>query len=268
MSFATSTRALALGLAAFGCIAVSPTLARTPAHPAAHAAAIPSGPGSLVGLWVNSDYKTSARFDFHQSIILDDAGKTPPLLPGPADLFQKRVRGSETGHPYATTKSQCLPGGVPQVMFGPGLPIEILETPRKITILFEEFYNFRQIYVGGRHAADPDPSYMGDSVAHWDHGDLVVDTIGLTDRTTLDTVGMPHSEAMRVTERLHRAAKDVLEVKVTIDDPKTYARPWTTTTHFKALPPDTRLEEDICENNRNQPNADGTMGIQLAPAAG
>lgn len=224
--------------------------------------AIPSGPGSLAGVWVNADYKTSARFDVHAGILRTDEGQLPPFQPAAAALFEKRVKGAEAGRPYAITKAFCLPAGVPQAMFGPALPIEILETPGKVTILMEEFTNFRQIVLDGQHLKDPEPSFMGDSVGRWDHGDLVVDTVALSDRTTLDPLGMPHSDALHLTERFHRTGDKTMELRVTVDDPKTFTRTWTATTHFKAMPAGSRLEEDLCENNRNQPNPDGTVGVQ------
>ncbi len=225
--------------------------------------AVSIGPGSLTGVWLNSDYKSSARYDIRDGIIRSDDGQMPPLQPWAAQLFDKRVKMSDDGTPFATTKSNCLPAGVPQAMFGPSLPIEILETSGKVTILFTEFSNFRQIFLNSTHANDPDPSFMGDSIGHWEGPVLIVDTIGVTDRTTLDPVGMPHSDALHLTERFRRTGEDTLEVVVTIDDPKVFTRVWTVTSHFKAMP-GTRLQENLCENNRNRPNADDTIGIQLA----
>ncbi|HEY1928615.1 MAG TPA: hypothetical protein VGG92_14200, partial [Caulobacteraceae bacterium] len=187
----------------------------------------PSGPGSLAGLWVNSDYKTSARFDVHAGILRTDEGQLPPFQPAAAALFEQRVMGAEAGRPFAITKAYCLPAGVPQAMFGPALPIEILETPGKVSILMEEFTNFRQIFLDGQHQKDPEPSFMGDSVGRWEQGELVVDTVALSERTTLDPLGMPHSDALHITERFHRTGDKTMELRVTFDDPKTFTRTWT-----------------------------------------
>jgi hypothetical protein len=227
----------------------------------------PTGPGSLSGIWTNSDYKRADVFDVRSNVLRTADAKLPPLQPWAAKLLEERIKAGEAGHPFATTKSRCLPSGVPAMMFGPALPIQILETPGQVILLNEELAYFRIIRLNVKHVPDPDPSYMGDSVGHWEGGTLVVDTIGLTDRTTLDGIGMPHSDALHVVERFRRVAPALIEIRFTIDDPKTFTRAWTTTTHFKPTPPGRRIEEYICENNRNQPDASGvTSGVQSSPS--
>ncbi len=152
------------------------------------------------------------------------------------------------------------------MMFYPGLPIQILETPGQVTMLNEQLTNYRAIYLDAKHETDPDPTFFGDSIGHWEGDTLVVDTIGLTTRTTLDQPGMPHSEDLHVIERYRRTGDKTLELKVTIDDPKVFTVPWTTVTHFEMTPSDRRIEEYICENNRNV-STNGRIGVQ-APAAG
>jgi hypothetical protein len=129
-------------------------------------------------------------------------------------------------------------------------------------MLFEEQNHFRTIRMNGKHAEDPDPTYMGDSIGHWEGDALIVDTIGLTDRTTIDQVGMPHSEELHLVERYRRLDRDTLEVLVTITDPKTFSSPWQTRALYKHAPPDSGVSEYICENNRNTPDAQGRMGFQ------
>lgn len=212
--------------------------------------------GNLSGVWINADYKTSARFNLRDGLIRTIDGKDPPFQPWAAELLEKRIKDAEAGNPFATTKSMCLPGGVPQVMFGPLLPIEILVTDRKVTMLIEEFNNFRQVFLNQKHPEDPDPSFMGHSVGRWEGDTLVIDTIGLTDRTTLDPVGTPHSEQLHLVERIRRISRDKLEDVVSFEDPGAYTRPWTARTTFNAVPQG-QLSENICENNRNGPASGG-----------
>ena len=80
---------------------------------------------------------------------------------------------------------------------------------------------------------------------------LVVDTVALNDRTTIDGVGMPHSESLHVVERMRRTAPDLMEVVVTIDDPKTFARPWQQRTVYRQVPAGVKITEYICANNRD-----------------
>ena len=89
---------------------------------------------------------------------------------------------------------------------------------------------------------------MGHSIGRWDGDTLVVDTIGLNDKTWLDTAGHPHSDALHVVERIRRVDHDTLENTLTFDDPKTYTKSWTSTIIYK-LHPDWSLREDIvCED--------------------
>jgi hypothetical protein len=94
--------------------------------------------------------------------------------------------------------------------------------------------------------ADIDPAFMGESVGRWDGNTLVIETIGFNDKTVLDRDGMPHSKAMRVTERL-RLIDDGkrLENLVTIDDPQTFSEPWTTRVVLDRKPK-VRLKEYNC----------------------
>ena len=233
------------------------------ADPRAH---WPTGPGSLAGVWANSDYDRGRVFDPRRQILRTIDGRMPPLQPWAAELLEQRLKDGESGRVFVTPLSQCLPSGVPAMMFYPGLPIQILETPGQVTMLNEQLTNYRAIYLGARHDEDPDPSFFGDSIGHWEGDTLVVDTIGLTTRTTLDQPGMPHSDRLHVIERYRRTGQRRLELKVTIDDPKVFTAPWTAITHFAMTPDDRRIEEYICENNRNLESS-GRIGVQ-APASG
>ena len=227
--------------------------------------AIPKGPGSLAGIWSNAEFNRSGTFIPRDGVILTADGKLPPLQPWASELLEKRIKDAEAGRPYATTKSICLPAGIPQMMFGPRLPIQILETPGQVSILFEDFMNFRIIRLNKAHKEDPNPNFMGDSVGHWEGNTLVVDTIGLSERTTLDPIGTPHSDDLHVVERIRRVDSDTIEVVVTFEDPKTFTKPWTSRTSFQPRP-DVQIEEFVCENQRNE-SKDGVTGMQT-PSSG
>lgn len=244
-----------------GCLQLEPGMA---GEPVTHK--ISGGPGSLAGLWVNDGYRTSSRLNkLREGLIITAEGTAPPLQPWAAQLVEQRVASAEAGSPYSTTKSRCLPGGVPQVMFGPKLPIQFLETPGQVTILIEEFNNFRIIRMNAQHKEDPDPGFMGDSVGRWEGDTLVIDTIGLSDETALDPVGTPHSDALHVIERIRRVDKDTLEVTVEFDDPKTFTRKWTARTAFKAVN-DWQIQESFCENNRHRSQS-GVVTTELPTTA-
>jgi len=105
---------------------------------------------------------------------------------------------------------------------------QILQTPQSVVILYQFGKVWRVIWTDGRELPkDPEPRWYGYSVGKWvDDSTLVVETSGIDERTWIDRAGRPHSADLRVEERFRRAEHDHLELTVTIDDPKMYARPW------------------------------------------
>ena len=143
---------------------------------------------------------------------------------------------------------RCLPSGMPMVDTL-AFPFKIVQTPSLTMMLFEEDTTFRQIFTDGRKLPeDPQPSWMGYSVGKWEGDALVVESIGLTDRSWLDVVGHRHSEALHVTERFHRVNFGLMELQLTLDDPKTFTRPVTVNLNVR-LRPDTDLIEYYCSEN-------------------
>jgi len=142
---------------------------------------------------------------------------------------------------------QCLPSGPGYTTAG-GMK-RLLQTPSMIVILNEDL-TYRQIYMDGRALeADPNPSWMGYSVGHWDGDTLVVESNGYNDRTWL-VGGHPHTEALRTTERYRRADFGHLEIAVTYQDPKVYSRAWTVPIRAE-LVADSELLESICNEAHN-----------------
>ena len=141
--------------------------------------------------------------------------------------------------------------GVPQEDAVP-YPYKIFQTPTEVTILYEAVRGFREIFLDGRTLPeDPNPTWMGYSIGHWDGDTLVVETSGFNDKSWLDSGGHPHSDALKVTERFHRLDFGHMNLQITIDDPKDYTQPWTVSYPI-TLMPDTSLLEYICaENNRD-----------------
>ena len=164
-----------------------------------------------------------------------------PLRPEFRAEFEKRAAVALTTPPPAL----CAPPVVPFVDSLPA-PLKIVQTPKLTLMLFESDTVFRQIFTDGRkHPDDPQPSWLGYSVGKWQGDSLVVDTVGLLSYGPLDVFGHPHSEAMRVTEQFHRRDFGHMDVQVTIDDPKTYTRPFTYKIGMYLLP-DTDLLESFC----------------------
>lgn len=173
----------------------------------------------------------------------------PPMQPWAEAKFRS-VRPSYG--PHASPKSldptlNCAPPGFPRILLFP-FPMQVVQTPSEIIMLFEYDHFIRQIFLDRReHPDDLDLSWMGDSIGQWEGDTLVVDTVKLTDKSWLDQVGHPHSDALRVVERIRRLDRGTLEDDVTIDDSKAYTKSWSGRQVFK-LKPAWHLMEYVCED--------------------
>jgi hypothetical protein len=173
------------------------------------------------------------------------ATDTPPELKPGAEKF-KVVRGPKDAGLYA----DCMPTGVPQTYFVP-YQWQIVQSRDKVVILHEYLHLFRVIPTDGTpHPADPDPTWMGDSVGVWEGDTLVVDTIAFNDKTELPG-GFRHTEALHVVERFHRLDFDHLRWDATIEDPNVFAKPWTISRTFPLRGDLEKVDEYVCENNRD-----------------
>ena len=145
-----------------------------------------------------------------------------------------------------------------------------VQAPGIIVVLYQGTTNsvHRTIFTDGRDLPkDPNPTWMGYSVGHWEGDTLVVLTGGFNDRGWLDIEGHPHTEALRITERFRRRDFGHMDLEMTIDDPKTFTRPFSLKID-KTLVPDTDLLESICENDTSVPHMLGGVEItKLAPEA-
>ncbi len=163
-----------------------------------------------------------------------------------------RYKQSEDNFRRDTDGIACLPPGPKAGIAVGGTPMKIVQTRDLVVILYEYHTIFRQIFTDGRALPqDPNPTWMGYSVGHWEGDTLVVTTAGYNDRTTLDLAGHPHTESLRLTERYHRRDAGHIDLQVTFDDPKAYTRSWTLPINFD-LVPDGDLIEYVCENERDK----------------
>ena len=145
----------------------------------------------------------------------------------------------------------CLPMGWTRQMNTP-MPLEIMQEPNRIAILFEAWQTFKVIPTDGRdHPKNVDATWMGNSVGHWEGETLVIDTIGFNEKTRLDTIGHPHSSQLHVVERLTRTDSMHMAYEVTVTDPKAYTEPFTNQRIF-TLKPDWELMEYSCEENNKE----------------
>jgi hypothetical protein len=142
----------------------------------------------------------------------------------------------------------CLPLGPVNSVGTIAQEIKIVRTPNLIVILYGDL-TYRQVHLDGRSLEkDPNPSWMGYSVGHWEGDTLVVESNGYNDRTWLDPEGHPHSEGLLITERFRRNDLGHMDLSVTFKDPAVYARPMRMDTTMQAVA-DTEMIEYVCAEN-------------------
>jgi hypothetical protein len=207
----------------------------------------PDGTPDLSGIWIR--VAATRRDNPGNNNLLDymPPGATISMHPEAEALYRHR-RDVLLG---ATRPSErCMPHGIPDAML-PGVPFKFVETPGLMLILYEQLGRYRQVFTDGRaYPVDPQPAYLGYSLGKWDGDAFVIESTGFSDVSWLDDSGHPHSDAMKTTERFRRTDFGHMEMRVTIDDPKTYTEPFTATIPFELLP-DTELIEDVCDNEKD-----------------
>ena len=143
----------------------------------------------------------------------------------------------------------CVPVGPFRMMAREENKIELVPVKGKIVMLFEDLSRgvMRIFYLNRGHPEKRVLTWMGDSVGRWDGATLVVDTVGFNDRTWLNDVGAQHSDALHLVERIRPVLDGkYLEYKVTAEDPKTLAKPYTYTRYYEKLK--TEIQDDVCED--------------------
>lgn len=193
------------------------------------------GKPDFTGIWHRVDYRPSAA----------NAGTKPPLLPAAAKVYAAHQVAAAHGDRSFDSAAICLPEGIPRLMLK-SEPFEILQRPTLVAFNFQINRLNRVVYLKDSPPPDDGGYYLGEATGKWEGATLVIDTRGFNDQTLLDDVGLPHSESLRVTERLslsqggHRMTDHI-----TIQDPDTYSKPWTVTASYERMP-GAHLTEDVC----------------------
>ena len=203
-----------------------------------------SDPHDIDGVWWTPGYDRKFR---------TVEGELPPFTDRGRKEWQHNVDADKAGNPVADAPTGCLPHGIPRLLASP-YPIQIITTPGQMTWVHEVNRNQRWIYMDEKQPANPPKTYLGHSVGHWEGDTLVIDTIGLNDKTRIDEEGITHSDQLHVVEHIRKIdGGKALESLITITDPVMFTKPWTTKRIYRARP-DVRLMEYACEeNNRNGP---------------
>ena len=244
---------------AVAAVIVSPVAGQRGAAPPRGLKPIPraaDGKPDLSGVWITGALQLLIGDAEARAIQQADAAagrppppprEPPPYKPAAEARRQEYLARRGIDDPMA----RCLISGVPRITTRP-LPFQIVQMPGQVILLYEAHHAFRIVPTDGRpHPEDAEPSYLGDSVGHWEGDTLVLDVIGFNDKTWLAGVGTIHSEKLRVTERYTRDTYDTIIYDVTMEDPEVFTKPWHTQETFR-LRPNERLREYECiENNED-----------------
>jgi hypothetical protein len=215
------------------------------------------GHPDLTGVWQGGSNRIGTWEDTNNGEgFLGQSGPiTPYAVPGPQqrppyqEWAAKKVLESYKMRGVDEPMVRCLPPGVPRTTLMGLFPMQIVQTPKTVVMLFEVFHLFRVIPIDAKHPDDLDPSFMGDSVGHWEGDTLVVDVTGFNDKTWLSGVGTFHSEKLHVVEKFTRVDLNTIVYEDTVEDPVVLTGPWTRHGTIM-LRPTTRLREYECvENN-------------------
>jgi hypothetical protein len=207
------------------------------------------------GIWTRV-----GSFSFDPS-IRPEHRENPPYKPDWAATYDATLAKAEKGEVTADPTAACLPGGMPRIM-NAVYPIEIIQKPQQMTIIVEWASQVRRIFLNGRpHPEDPDPTFNGHSIGHWEGDVLVVDTIALRGDTMLDQSGIRHSDKMHLFERFTLVDPQTLTDQITVDDPVAFTKPWTVLKTFKRAPKADILEYVCEENNRNPVDKNGVTTV-------
>jgi len=179
-------------------------------------------------------------------VLTSFLGEPPRLTPwAEAEMKQRKERKE------LPPQTRCLPMGLGFQGFF--IEFRIMQSPELVAMINGNSDPARQFYLDGRsHPKDPNPSFMGHSIGHWDGDTLVVDTVGFNNRVWLGLGDYPQTETLHVSERYRRPDLGHLEVEITYEDPVAYKKPWTTKQVHSLAPKDLEMYEYVCtENNRD-----------------
>ena len=151
------------------------------------------------------------------------------------------------GHPFIP-RERCWPGGMPSFLLYPIQPLYFIQTPKEVLLILQYDHQIRRVLLDQKHSANPKPSWFGESVGQYEGDTLVVDTIGITTKATVDNYQTPHTEALHVVERYRIiGGGKQLQVDVTVDDPGAFTTAWSARQLYNRA--DQEMIESICAEN-------------------
>jgi hypothetical protein len=177
--------------------------------------------------------------------------ENPNLKPWAQEAMRKYNREVLNGHRAFSAQSRCWPGGGPGQLLVPAEPVYFVQTPKEVWIIWQRDHMVRRVYLNRDHGKNPKLSWLGESVGHYDNGELVIDTIGFLDKQEFDFVDnwrTPHTKDMHVVERWKVIdSGKAIQATVTVDDPGTFNAPWSGTAQWRKV--ENPIIESVCAEN-------------------
>jgi hypothetical protein len=150
-----------------------------------------------------------------------------------------------------TPHSHCTLAGVPGFHLYGFQPLYFIQTPKEVLMIYSNDQQVRHVYLDVPHSANPAPSWYGESVGHYEGDTLVVDTIGLNDKTFVDNFRTPHTDKLHVVERLKLTdGGKAMQVDIKFDDPDAFNAPWSVTQRYDRI--ERPMDEEVCAENNQQ----------------
>ena len=175
----------------------------------------------------------------------------PNLKPWVIEALKKANADALAGKAMFTREARCWPTGVPAMLLNPGR-LHFVQTPKEVWIIQEADHRVRRVFLERQHSANLQPTWYGESVGHYEGSDtLVIDTIGMNDKSFVDCYRTPHTSQLHVVERFKLIdGGKALEVDFTAEDPGAFNMPWSASKRWKRV--QAPLAEESCaENNAN-----------------
>jgi hypothetical protein len=188
-----------------------------------------SGPGPVVQdaahpYVSNDDFRVTGRQPTQRMADLNNS----VLQPWAKDVLRKNNQIALSGKRVPSATASCWPKGPTYFLLSPMTqPMYFVQGPKEVMMILTSFNDVRHVHLTDKHSANVKPSWYGESIGHYEGDTLVVDTIGIDERTAVDGFGTPHTKQFHIVERFHLIEKgDVLEVNVHIEDPGAFTTPW------------------------------------------
>ena len=189
----------------------------------------------------------------------------PNLTQFAKDALKKSNEDVLSGKPMWSRSARCWATGVPAFLLTPAQPMFFVQTPQQVRMIAQHDNDVRRVYLNVPHSENPKPSWYGESVGHYEGDALVIDTVGLNDKTFVDNFRTPHSDKLHVVERLRLVEGGrFLEAEVVIEDPAVFIKPLHVTKRSRRV--EAALAEWRCA--AGEMNNPFTQGADPLPMAG